>query len=123
MGGGHRIVAVLPLLLLTGCASLISGRYQRVSFESTPPGATVRVDGEPPITTPGNLILLRKTAHTADITLEGYQSERVTIEREISTGLAANVLVLDLGVPVDFLIGGAYELDPSRVNVALRPAP
>jgi hypothetical protein len=56
-------VAVLPLLLGSGCATAIHGTIQRIAVTTTPTGARVRSDGQDTYTTPANIRMKRGRNH------------------------------------------------------------
>ena len=105
----------------SGCGTVIHGSKQTVSFETTPPGATVNLQNGTRFTTPHTEELRRAEDYTVTIEKDGYESERITIRRDFN-GLATilgNILWLLPGVVVDVLVGGAWTLDPENINVQL----
>jgi hypothetical protein len=66
---------VFGLFLVTGCASIISGSKQEISFSSKPTAATVTIQpGDQKITTPGKIELERKNGpYRVTFNYEGYE--------------------------------------------------
>lgn len=118
---GYGLMWVLACSFLTGCGTIIHGSKQQVSFDSNPPGATVRLSDGTHLTTPHLAQLRRAQDHTVTISKEGYAPERITINRDFNWGATTfgNILWITPGVIVDVLAGGAWTLDPEHINVNL----
>jgi streptogramin lyase len=68
----RRLVGGAALLAITGgCATLVCGPSQKVTVESSPPGATVRV-GDQTVVTPATVVLPRGSWCTLRAAKEGY---------------------------------------------------
>ncbi|MCZ7627552.1 MAG: PEGA domain-containing protein [Candidatus Methylomirabilis sp.] len=79
-----RLAALLfALVALAGCASIVSGRTQEVSFTSNPEGATVTVNGRIIGKTPLTANLQREKGQSLAFSKEGYK----TLSREFETDL------------------------------------
>jgi hypothetical protein len=119
IGGFVTLLAVG--LLATGCGTIMGGRSQVVTFNTTPAGASVTTvppsgDG----TTPTVLKLSRKQRYTITFSMPGYQSAKVDIDRKFRPGIvAADVALCCLAPIIDAITGGWYKLTPSTVNVNL----
>lgn len=118
---GYGLIGVLACSFLTGCGSIIHGSKQQVSFDSNPQGATVKLTNGTRLTTPQTVELRRAEDHTVTIEKEGYEPERITLKRDFNAvaTILGNILWLVPGVIVDVLVGGAWTLDPERVNLNL----
>ena len=118
---GYGLMWVLACSFLTGCGTLIHGTTQQVSFESNPPGATVRLTDGTHLTTPQIAQLRRAQDHTVTIEKEGYEAERIAINRDFNWGASifGNILWITPGIIVDVLAGGAWTLNPEHINVNL----
>ena len=115
---------LLSILGTTGCASITSGTTQSVFVHSSPSGANVEVDGLQ-ATTPAKLELKRNQAsHNVRVTKEGYEPANVSIGRKFNPWVAGNLLWghgFLVGVVVDFVSGGAWDLDTDRIDLTLSP--
>ncbi len=115
---------LLSILGTTGCASIISGTTQSVFVNSSPSGANVEVDGLQ-AKTPAKLELKRNQAsHNVRVTKEGYEPANVSIGRKFNPWVAGNLLWgygFVVGVIVDFVSGGAWDLDTDRIDLSLAP--
>lgn len=117
------IAIVVSLIILTvstsGCATIVHGRSQDVALASTPPGATVKIDGVQ-TTTPGKVTLRRDQDYNATFEKEGYSTRQVKIEKEGSWWLLGNIIFGGIiGLIIDLAAGGAYDLEPDSVDIDL----
>ncbi len=107
-------------LLLTSCASIIHGGSQDVGISSSPTGASVAVDNRPYGTTPVIAHLTRKDNHIVKIDLSGYQPFEATLTRKASGWVWGNIVFGGLiGLAVDAISGGLYNLTPEQITATL----
>jgi hypothetical protein len=106
----------MTALYASGCATLISGRYQQIRVASTPDDATVSVQrsdqrGKPPVTyqTPAEIRLRRKeTAVVLRVEKEGYQPQEIELRRTTNSWILLNVAnPMWLGLAITDGSGGA----------------
>jgi uncharacterized protein YceK len=127
-------------IVLSGCATIMSGANQEITIRTTPDNATVRIyqtanRGNFYIgssTTPTVVTLKRLQnfgeSYRIEIIKEGFQSQIITIRSGIDGWYWGNVplaLLLGaglVGAVIDVLTGSAYALRPSEINVNLLPA-
>lgn len=64
-------LAIVILIMITGCATIISGSRQTVSFSSEPSDAVVLIDGFPACKTPSTISVKRNTKEIF-VKKEGY---------------------------------------------------
>jgi diacylglycerol kinase family enzyme len=113
----------IALLFVTGCASIVSGTKQEVAFRSTPPGATVTVDGENHGGTPMTLKLSRKSRHEVSFALDGYQPYEMSLTKSLNGWYFGNILFGGIiGLVVDAANGAMYKLTPKQVEAMLGAA-
>lgn len=126
LGAWRRVCSIVPfgaLVLLTGCATIMHGSNQRVDFDSTPPGASVAVDGKVVGTTPTGAELDRGSEHDVVISLPGYRPFEMHLSRGVDGWFFANLLLGGvIGLVVDASNGSMYKLDKDRVSVTLEKA-
>jgi hypothetical protein len=114
-------LCIVCMMLLTSCATIISGTKQTVQINSTPPGAKILVDGIDRGTTPAAVRLKRKHDGQA-ITLKAEGFETRTFEPETSfNGIAVINLISWLGWGIDFISGAAWKYDPKFYQIELEP--
>jgi hypothetical protein len=116
-----KAIFLIAFLMLTGCATIISGRHQEVQVISSPHGAKACTGGQC-VTTPGTLTLRRDTNHAVLVEKDGYMSETVTLTSGVGAAVAGNIILGGLiGGGIDMASGAAYKLYPETINVALKP--
>ena len=112
-------LAIVLVLALAGCATIIHGSTQDIRVSSQPSGAVVRVNGMA-TTTPGVLKLERKGLHTLVFEKSGYRSVEVRLNKTVDGWLFGNILFGGIiGLVIDFVSGSAYKLTPTEVNAVL----
>ena len=94
----HKCYA-LPLSLslmafLGGCASIMSGSKQAVSFNSIPDGATITVDGKQLGQTPLAVKLPRARNQILLATKEGYKKFTVPLTTGFNIAVLGNIIYL-----------------------------
>lgn len=115
-----KILAIC--LCLSGCATIMNGSKQEVPVNSLPQGAKIRLNhdySEEVCRTPCFLNLPRKNHHIIHISKEGYEPKSIMVSNSISGWIWGNLLVGLIGLPVDFISGGAYKLDTKSINTDL----
>ena len=124
MSAALRVARMLGLLLLpglVGCATIIQGETQMVQITSHPPGATVTVLPEMhTLVTPGEVDLKRKQIHTVLFELECYEPATGYLDRTNSNVTAGNLLLGGIiGIFLDLDTGAAFRLIPDPLHVQL----
>jgi hypothetical protein len=111
--------------MLCGCATVLHGTSQSIEIVSTPPGATALIlPGNQVVTTPATVSLERLLAHTVRLTLAGYETETVFLDRVTSGAIYGNLALGGMiGISVDASNGAAFQLVPRKIAVTMRPAP
>ena len=117
------IVAAAAICSLTSCASIINGSSQPVSFGSTPPGATVTVDGQPKGTTPSTIPLERtKRGHIVRIEAPGYYPYETHLSANFSGWYVGNLLIGGLiGLALDPCTGAMWYYNDINTNLVPTP--
>lgn len=117
-------LAVIGLLAagLWGCATIVSGTTQEMTFQSEPPGALVKVDGRPLGKTPMTIQLDRKTSQSLTFELEGYKTISMPLTTTLEPWFWGNILIGGLiGSTTDGVSGAVYEYSPSQYYVSMHP--
>jgi hypothetical protein len=108
---------LLLCAVLVGCATIIHGGSQDVSVASSPSGAEVEINGQDIGETPVTRSLDRGDQHTITLDLDGYESESVVVEKDVSGWVWGNIVFGGLiGLVVDASTGGLYNLEPAQIN-------
>lgn len=109
-------------IALSGCATIIRGTHQDVTFTSEPANARVVVDGEDRGETPTTLALNTSESYQIQFEKDGYDTETVNVSKEFTIGwpVVGNIFSWGLiGIVVDVAGGAAYKLKPEEVQAAL----
>jgi uncharacterized protein YceK len=115
------LTAILVAFVITGCASIIHGTTQKVGVSSTPTGAAVTIDNKPLGNTPLFADLSRKNEHIVTIEMPGYDKTELTLTKSVSGWVWGNIVFGGLiGLAVDAISGGLYNLSPEQLNAELR---
>ena len=109
-----------------GCALLISGKTQQVTFDSNPAKADVYVDGSKAGVTPCVVIMHRsKMPPKVEIKKEGYDDARVAVASRLNYWVIANIIgsySSTTSTTVDMLVddgAATVEYDPNRYFTTL----
>ena len=128
-----RIIALAACSLLTGCASIISGRHADVAIDSFPSNAHVVVrdyDGRAvaSLTTPGVVSLKRNrrfflpARYTATIEVPGYVPAEVPIRSTVNPWVLGNIVIGGVpGLIVDDATGAVWQPRHSQIHRQLAP--
>lgn len=116
------VISIASIVSLGGCSTIVNGTTQSISISSDPAGAEVQVDGNPVGVTPLSTELKRKHNHLVTISLNGYKSQQITINKVMSGAVAGNILAGGLiGWGIDAANGSQYKLKPDTIAVVLVP--
>lgn len=114
------VVILFAAVLVSGCATIVSGTNQKINVTSMPSDATAKVDNNMTAKTPATFTLERKFDHTIEISKDGFKTAIVMIRRSVNGMAFGNALVGGIiGVGVDMASGANQKLIPERVNVIL----
>ncbi|KJJ83853.1 secreted protein containing PEGA domain protein [Candidatus Omnitrophus magneticus] len=123
-GSMKRIVLCCILLsfITTGCASITTGRFQKVAVDSNPQNANVTVSSGSHGVTPCSFDLQRNKSHVIKIEKEGYRTAQVDLKKTICGSTAGNIILGGvIGLGVDAMSGAMFKLIPEDVYVDLVP--
>lgn len=109
-------------LHLGGCATVLNGTNQDLSFNSDPAGATIALHTGRNCVTPCVFSMRRGDDARVDITKPGYQPVTVYIQSRTGGSTFGNILLGGpIGAVVDGSNGAANHLSPNPVYVRLVP--
>ncbi len=118
------LLAMLSIVLLGSCATIISGTSQEVSLSSTPRAkieikantGIVYYSGDSPVV----VKLPRKYSYTVTIQAGGYASQTVLITKQFNAWFIGNIIFGGIpGGVVDAITGAMWNLEPSLLAVTL----
>lgn len=119
-------MAAVIAVALNSCATVLTGTTQRVTIDSTPPGAKIIIDGYMMGTTPARLRLERDLnamiGYGKDISLElyGYYSEGYYLGVDIEPTTILNVF-FPFGFALDAVSGAMMKYESDYYNLRLIP--
>ncbi len=113
-------ISVLAItLLLTSCATLFTGTKDRITFNSTPSGATIYIDGIEQCTTPCSIKVKRSINDTdVEFKLDGYETRLITLSKEFNVVSVINLGNL-FGWGIDALSGSVMKFDRKSYDIKL----
>ncbi len=120
-----KLITLLALLfigLLAGCATIVSGTSQELSFISSPEGATVTVNGKVLGKAPLTVSLKKEAGQSLTFEKEGYKPLTMRLDTRINSWFWGNIVIGGLlGSTTDGISGGVYEYSPAQYMVTLDP--
>jgi hypothetical protein len=117
-----EIILLCNIFLFYGCASIIDGRRQELTFQSTPEGATVTVAGRIIGRTPITATLLKETNQAVEFKKDGYNPVTMQLTTHLDGWFWGNILIGGLiGSTTDGISGAVHEYSPSQYYVTLQP--
>lgn len=110
------------MFIVTGCATIASGRQQAVTFQSNPDGATVVVNGRTLGKTPLTVQLDKKKDQTLTFSKDGYKTVTMPLTTSLNSWFWGNIVIGGLiGSTTDAYTGSMNEYAPSQYLVNLVP--
>jgi len=115
---GLGLVFVFAAMISGGCASILKGTSQTLTFQSEPDNAQVLIDGKPIGVTPLSVSYKKNAAQTVMIKKDGYRTQTMPLEKKYD-GVALLNIFWDLST-TDFITGAAYEYVPNTYYFILK---
>jgi len=101
----------------SGCATIVTGKYQTIPVTSEPPGVKVRSSSGPYIITPGSFQLRRNEDHTLVGEYPGAEPQQRVLKHQLQGWFWGNILLGGIiGGVVDLASGSYGQLAPDRVH-------
>ena len=120
---GLRLVVIFGFVI-SGCASIVDGRRQALTFNSIPEGAHVVVNGITSGMTPANVVLERSVFSDTVVVIkkEGYQDMEIKLAKCTNWWFLGNILTGGLiGTTTDTVSGAIVQYQPDQYQVTLTP--
>lgn len=110
-------------IFLCGCATIVSGRSQKVFIGSDPDNAAVTVN-ESQYKTPCTILLDRTVPeYRILIEKEGYLPYKVIVNRTTNGWVFGNIIFGGIiGVVIDVVSGSCYSFSVDKIDAALIPS-
>lgn len=116
------ILALLPTLWLSGCATIFGSHLQVVTVQSNVAGAEVLVDGVVVGQTPYSGQLKRASSRMIIVRKEGLGQHVLNLQGKVRPLFFGNITSgHSTGSTTDLMTGAAYEYAPSSYFVTLAP--
>ena len=116
------LACLMFLFVLQGCASIVSGTTQQMSFQSNPDDVTVTVTGRVLGKTPFTIQLDKKKDQSVTFTKEGYKPLTMELATTMDPWFWGNIVLGGLiGSTTDGLSGAVHQYSPSQYFVSLQP--
>jgi hypothetical protein len=116
------VILLCLIFMLSGCASIVSGRNQQMSFQSNPDEATLYIDGRAIGKTPITIPLQRKKGQMMEFKKDGFKPVTMQLTTHLNGWFWGNILTGGLlGSTTDGITGAATEYSPSQYFVTLQP--
>jgi len=108
-------------IVISGCATIMEGKQQSVTFNSIPSGADVYLNGKHLGKTPLNITIDKpKENGQLKFSKEGYKTLEMTVNKKMSSWLLGNIIFGGtFGTTTDYASGALYEYDPHSIQVTL----
>lgn len=115
----RTFIAVIGIVSLSSCATILTGTKDRVNFKSNVEGATVSKDGNTLCKTPCSVKIHRKLGGAdIEISKEGYDTKMISLETNFNAVSVINLVSL-FGWGIDLLSGAVVHYDPRTYNIDL----
>jgi len=120
---GHGSWLILSAFFLASCATIATnGGNYKMTFDSTPSGALVRVNGELLGETPLTLNLKGKQDQILTFEKPGYRIYQTRMDTSINLWIWGNIVCCGvLGSTTDHFSGAMYEYSPNQYLISLTP--
>ena len=116
------VILIAAAASISGCATIVSGTDQNLTFDSEPDGATVSVAGKVVGKTPMSVQLKKKTQQSLTFEKEGYKKHTTQLATKMDGWFWGNILLGGfLGSTTDGVSGAANEYAPDHYYVTLTP--
>ncbi len=116
------VIMATVISLASGCASIVTGTDQQLTFNSEPDEATVTVSGRVLGKTPLTVQVDKGTNQAFTFEKEGYKTHTAQLSTTTNPWFFGNILLGGfLGSTTDGVSGAIYEFSPDQYFVTLSP--
>jgi len=111
--------ALIGIVCLSSCATILTGTRDRVNFRSNVEGATVSKDGNTLCKTPCSVKIKRKlNGADIEVSKEGYETKMLSLETSFNAVSVINLFSF-FGWGIDLITGAVVRYDPRTYNIEL----
>lgn len=111
MKSSRLVLLSLVVLSLTGCASVLKGTDQVLTFTSDQDGAQVLLDGVSVGVTPVSMKVKKNSKSTVMVKKDGFRTQTMPLDKKYD-GVALLNIFWDFST-TDLITGAAYEYEPN----------
>lgn len=112
----------IVLSVVSGCASIVTGTDQKLTFNSEPDEATVTVSGRVLGKTPLTVLVDKGTNQSITFEKEGYKTYTAQLSTTTTPWFFGNIVFGGLvGSTTDGVSGAIHEFSPDQYFVTLKP--
>ncbi|GGD30798.1 PEGA domain-containing protein [Flavobacterium orientale] len=116
-----RILILSSVVLLSSCATIISGSRQNVEITSEPSAAKVFINEVEIGNTPVQKNLKRNQEYQLVLKLDGYETYETKLEKKFNAWYIGNIAFGGLiGIIVDPITGAMHKLKPQEIDGNLK---
>jgi len=116
------LTIIVCTAMLGGCASIMHGTSQEMTFQSSPEEVTVTVTGRVIGKTPVTSRLDKKSGQSVVFSKDGYKPVTMELTTTLDAWFWGNIVLGGfIGSTTDYLNGGVHEYSPSQYFVTLTP--
>ena len=116
------LFTIVISVVINGCATILTGSTDIISFDSDPEGAKILMDGIEIRKTPASITLKRPGFSDKEVILklEGYEDRRFVLQKEFNVIAILNFAGW-VGWIVDIGTGSFYKYSPKAYDMDLEP--
>lgn len=121
----NTLTIILLISCISGCATIVSGSAQKLTFDSDPQGAVVTLIGKTKVReigrTPLTIEVPRRKFQQISLDAEGYESRTLDLTTTLNGWFWGNLVIGGLpGSTTDASSGGSVEYAPQQYFVTLK---
>ncbi|MEA3243776.1 MAG: PEGA domain-containing protein [Pseudomonadota bacterium] len=118
----HILILIAAVTAISGCASIVSGTDQALTFNSEPDEATVTIAGKVVGKTPLSVQLKKVQNQSLTFEKEGYKTYTTQLSTRLDGWFWGNILLGGvIGSTTDGVSGAMHEYSPDKYFVTLTP--
>ncbi|WP_166962277.1 PEGA domain-containing protein [Yeosuana marina] len=112
-----KSILVSSVLLLSSCATIISGSRQSTEITSEPSSAKVYINEVEVGKTPIQKNLKRNQEYSIILELDGYETYKTKLEKKFNAWFIGNIALGGLiGIIIDPITGAMHKLKPEDID-------
>jgi len=119
MGKKLTVLVVTTIFFLSSCATIFTGTKDKITFKSTPSGASVRINGVEECITPCTVQVKRSMDDTeVELKLDSYETRLIKLSKKFNFVSAFNLTNL-LAWGIDVITGAIMKYDRKVYDITL----